>query len=123
MTRNQFDDWLEHHVAHFPGVATWLGKFGDVQKAAILKVWYEHLKGCELADCWEATVSLYTVGEGAAVYERHPQAIRAIVHNVEVADISQDPAAELREEVAEMEAELLEHPWKPISQEIREAMK
>lgn len=122
MNRNQFDDWLDHHAAHFPGVATWLEKFGEVQKAAILKVWFEHLADCELDDCCEATTKLYTLGEGAAVYERHPQAIRALIKKAEVGQISADPAARIREEVAEEEAELLEHPWKPISKEIREVM-
>ncbi|MEE9185237.1 MAG: hypothetical protein V3U39_12300 [Acidimicrobiia bacterium] len=91
MTRDQFDDWLDKHVAHFPGVSTWLGKFAQPQSDAVLAVWFEHLKACELADCLEATTALFDQAGRAPHYERHPQAIRGIIREKDAARAREEP--------------------------------
>jgi hypothetical protein len=85
MTRDEFDQWMEEHTAHFPGVATWLAKFGEVQERAVLRVWFQHLKASDLQDTLRATVQLFDQGGRSPVYERHPQAIRSIVREIELA--------------------------------------
>lgn len=93
MTRDEFDNWLEKHVAHFPGVGTWLGKFAEPEKEAILGVWFKHFGPCEQADCLWATTSLFSQGGRAPHYERHPQAIRAIVREKDAARARAQPTA------------------------------
>ena len=90
MTRDEFDVWISAHVAHFPGVGTWLAKFGQPEKQAILGVWLKHLATCELDDCLQATYALYGQGGRAPHYERHPQAIRAIVREKDAARSRED---------------------------------
>lgn len=84
MTRNEFDDWLDNHTAHFPGVGTWLAKFGETQSAAVLRVWFGHLSHCDADDARKATTRLFDRAGRAPVYERHAQAIRAIVREIEL---------------------------------------
>ncbi len=90
MTQDEFAVWLDNHQAHFPGVGTWLGKFAQTEKEAILGVWFKHLWTCEPADCTEATTTLYAQGGRGPVYERHPQAIRSIVRKQELARIADE---------------------------------
>ena len=119
MTRPEFDEWLDHHVSHFPGVGTWLNNMGD-RKVAVLKVWFNHLAGSDFDACSKATTALYVLGDAAPVYERHPQAIRTIVHAAEMTPLGD--SGELRKWWADRMAELEEYPWTPISEEIRKVL-
>ena len=120
MTRTEFDEWLDHHCSHFPGVGTWLPNMGD-RKVAVLTIWFEYLLPCDFAGCCKATTALYARGDDGPVYERHPQAIRAIIRGAELLPLD-EPAKAMRREVADQRAELEAHPWDPISPLVRKVL-
>ena len=81
MTRDEFNEWYEQHASYFPGVRSWLEKL-DYHAQGVLSVWYKHLQSCDQADCLAASKRLYDAGGRAPVYERHPQAIKQLAHDI-----------------------------------------
>jgi len=99
MEKNEFDDWVDYHKHHFPGIITWLGKWSDIDSRGVLKVWADTLSEIGFDDAKKATERLFLEGAKGPIYERHPQAIVAIVSEIEL----QRTAAEMRSHYVDRE--------------------
>src|SRR5690606_13787680 len=68
MTRDDFNSWLDHHYAVFPGFNKWLLSMPQVDRSATLRAWSNILETIPLAIAKEASETLYTA-EAIPVYE------------------------------------------------------
>jgi hypothetical protein len=77
MTNEEFNEWLRHHTAAFPGMAAWLNKLP--QKRDTLAAWEYALRAVDL-DAAKRATDLMLSGEEAqpAGWGSYPAAIRAI---------------------------------------------
>ena len=62
MTNSEFQEWLKHHMAKYPGLLGWLHKFPkvavefyDPTRTTVLAGWYETLEHVSLEDAKAAT--------------------------------------------------------------------
>lgn len=84
MTKEQFREWIAHHQAAFPGIASWLAKIDkaadsptDLRSAAILGSWFRVLADVELIDAKAATDAMAKgdIDEPRS-YDGHAKAVR-----------------------------------------------
>lgn len=78
MTNEEFNRWFSHHRTCYPSIDAWLGKLkGQYDSKAVLKNWYEALKGVDLADAMEASSAMFR-GDLAEPkdWSGHPKTVR-----------------------------------------------
>lgn len=79
MTRDEFNEWLEYHLAIFPGAEKWLD-CQSVSREDILYSWERRLRSLELVDAIAASDEMGDNAEEFArytrIYEIHPAVVR-----------------------------------------------
>jgi len=125
MTRWEFDDWMDLHTSHFPGLAIWLEKMDEAQRKGVMAVWLETLSPHTRDDALKATKKLFAMNPRKLFYEHHPQVLRSIIEEIEVARRAEEDGGDskrLREEGDRWRAEMEANPWEPILPEIKRVM-
>ena len=74
MVEGEFNQWLEHHIEAYPGLAPWLE-----ENESQTNFWMRTLISVEFEEAVAATDELYAAEKQPMGYSAHPRAILAIV--------------------------------------------
>lgn len=101
VTQTEFNTWLRHHLANFTNVASWLGKFPDLESAAsenrptqraIQQGWFRVLRDVELTDAMAATDAMKNGDEEQPrSFDDFPKYVRKITQRRRKPDRSTQP--------------------------------
>lgn len=83
MIQAEFNQWLDHHRAYFPGLDSWLSKLPDRQ--ATLRAWANLLDDTPLKFAREASDRM-AADDTVPVYERHASRIRKLASELRQKD-------------------------------------
>lgn len=75
MNSDDFDKWLLHHQAAFPGVAKWINNIPAAIRPETLGLWEKTLSRIDLNAAISATDSMLAESDRPRFYEDHPAAI------------------------------------------------
>lgn len=81
MTRDDFNAWLDHHYAVFPGFNKWLLSMPPADRSATLRAWSNILEPIPLAIAKQASETLYAA-DAIPVYERHVAAVKRLADGI-----------------------------------------
>lgn len=66
MTNEEFGQWLEHHMANFPGLKKWLG-----ENRKTIERWQQAFEGITLSSAKDASDEMFRDEDTPASYQKH----------------------------------------------------